>query len=293
MNMYQFSIRDIENLTGIKAHTLRIWEHRYGLVLCKRKESKHRFYDAEDLKRLLRIAYLYNHGHKISRIAVLSEEEMLALTTHQPSTLDHELMINQMIAASLNFDQKLFEEIMAAALSQMPLEVFIIQLAYTFMEKVGLLWITNHIIPAQEHFSSHLILKQLIVGISQLQTVAKEKNTRFLLFTPVGEEHELSLLLAQYLLKKQGHTVVVMGKNTSIESLQYYCERRPVTHLYVHLITNFTAYTAEDYVQQLIRIFPQKTIVAAGPAFKQIQQVSEKLVVLKSVKEMISYTQEG
>lgn len=289
--MYQFSIRDIENLTGIKAHTLRIWEHRYGLMFCKRKESKHRFYDNEDLKQLLRIAYLYHHGHKISHIAGWPEEKILALTAIEQSTsLNYEMCINQMIEASVDFDEALFEAAMKAALRQVNMEEFIIQIAYAFMEKIGRLWMTNHIIPAQEHFSSHLIQKRLLLGISQLQPLQQEKKIRFVLFTPVGEEHELSLLFAQYLLKKQGHVVVLMGKNTSIETIRYYCDRKPVTHLYVHLITNFTAHTAEDYVQQLVNMFPEKTIVAAGPAFKQVRQEAAKLVVLRSVAEMVGYT---
>jgi MerR family transcriptional regulator, light-induced transcriptional regulator len=284
--MYQFSIRDIENLSGIKAHTLRIWEQRYQLILCKRKDSQHRFYDNEDLKQILRIAYLYNKGYKISKIAGLSKEQISEIASSKKSAADTELLINQMMEASLDMDSAGFEKIIHQAILNLGIEQFIHQAAFPFMEKIGLLWITNHIIPAQEHFSSHQIHKKLIAAIDCLPSVPKKPDIYFLLFTPSGEQHELSLLFKYYLLKKKGYHVTLMGRNSSVEMLEYYCKRRPVTHLYFHLITNFTSLTVNNYLDQLAGTFPEKKIIAAGPAVLHANPACDNVTILRSSEEM-------
>src|ERR1700744_279229 len=113
VKMSDFTIRDIENLCGIKAHTLRVWEQRYRLISPKRKAGNHRLYDNEDLKYLLRIAYLYHNGHKISLLAKLNEEELtrLALKIPQPEN-SNDIFINHLLEASLDFDQEIFDRVL-------------------------------------------------------------------------------------------------------------------------------------------------------------------------------------
>jgi MerR family transcriptional regulator, light-induced transcriptional regulator len=289
INMHQFSIRDIENLSGIKAHTLRIWEQRYGLTLCKRKESMHRFYDNDDLKQILRIAYLYKKGYKISRIAHLKKEQIVDLASQQNSRPDAAIFVNQLIEAGMDFDHDHFEEIAQNAIENIGMEGFILNVAYPFMEKIGVLWMTNHVIPAQEHFSSALVIKKLIAAIDALPAVVKKPGASFVLFTPEGEEHELSLLFAQYLLKKYGCHVTLLGKNISLTTLQYYCNRKPVTYLYFHLITNFTNQTIDQYTHQLARTFSQHTIIASGPGVQQLENMPANVIALKSLEEMLVF----
>src|SRR5438105_12129127 len=120
--MNNFTIKDIERLSGIKAHTLRIWEQRHGLCFCKRKESLHRYYDNEDLKQILRIAYLYHHGYKISRIATFSKDEIKKLATTNSGENNYDIFINQMIEASIDYDQPRFEKIIHNALLHLGFE---------------------------------------------------------------------------------------------------------------------------------------------------------------------------
>jgi MerR family transcriptional regulator, light-induced transcriptional regulator len=287
--MYQFSIRDIENLSGIKAHTLRIWEQRYQLTLCKRKDSQHRFYDNEDLKQILRIAYLYNKGYKISKIAGLSKEEISEMAFSEKGAVDTDLLVNQMMESSLDMDTARFEEIIQEAILTWGVEQFIQKVAFAFMEKIGVLWMTNHIIPAQEHFSSSLIQKKLIAAIDCLPNTPKKSGIYFLLFTPEGEQHELSLLFKQYLLKKKGYHVTLLGRNSSVAMLKYYCKSRPVTHLYFHLITNFTHLSVNDYLTQLATAFPGKKIIAAGPAVLQANTQIDHVTILRSSEEMAMF----
>src|SRR5260221_12743693 len=165
--MNAFTIRDIENLCGIKAHTLRIWEQRYQLLCPKRKAGTHRIYDNNDLKCLLRIAFLYHHGHKISAIARMDDKERCQLTLALGRSSDsYEIFINQLTEASIDFDQDMFDRILHNVILHMGFEKAITRVVYPFLDRIGLLWLTGNVIPAQEHFASALIAKKMLVAIN-------------------------------------------------------------------------------------------------------------------------------
>jgi MerR family transcriptional regulator, light-induced transcriptional regulator len=286
--MHHFTIRDVENLSGIKAHTLRMWEQRYGLHLCKRKKSLHRYYDNEDLKHILRIAYLYHKGHRISRIAKFSHEEIIQMASKRFENDEYEVMVNQLIEASIDYNQLQFENAFNSALRTMGLEKSMEKVVYPFLEKIGLLWMTGHILPAQEHFSSHLIHKTVIAAINSLPSVYTSTN-RFLLFTPEGEGHELPLLFIQYLIKKKGIKTVLLGKNIPLDIVKYYCAHQPVSHLYFHLITNFTNSDPQEYLSKLSETFADKQIIASGPSLKNIGSMPANVAIIDSLQHAISY----
>ena len=286
--MHHFSIRDIEHLSGIKAHTLRMWEQRYGLCLCKRKESRHRYYDNDDLKHILRIAWLYRNGHRISLIAAFSPEEINHLATQTFNNDEYEVLVNQLMEAGLSYNQVQFETALRNSIQSMGLEKSVERVIYPFFDKIGLLWMTNQLIPAQEHFCSFLIQKLIIAAIDALPRVANSKAF-FLLFTPTGEMHELPLLFAQYLLKRQGITSVMLGRNCSMDLVQYSCAHLPVTHLYFHFITNLTHCGAEKYIGNLSTQFPGLQIVASGGALKDVEHPPANVHVIRSLQEMIDF----
>ncbi|MEP6748887.1 MAG: MerR family transcriptional regulator [Bacteroidota bacterium] len=286
--MHHFTIRDIENLSGIKAHTLRMWEQRYGLCVCKRKESKHRYYDNEDLKHILRIAYLYHHNYKISRIAQLSQDEIIQLASKRNDSDEYEVMVNQLIEASIDYNQLQFEMVFNGLLSSMGLEKSIEKVVFPFLNKIGLLWMTGHMLPAQEHFCTFLIQKTIIAAINALPTVTNSQY-RFVLFTPEGEGHELSLLFVQYVIKKKGIKTILLGKNVSLNTVKDYCDQQPASHLYFHLVTNFTNCNPEQYVHKLSAAFADKKIIASGPALKDIQNLPGNVHLIRSLPEVISF----
>ena len=180
-----FSIRDIENLTGIKAHTLRIWEQRYQLLNPKRRESKHRFYDNDDLKYILRIAYLYNNGYKISQIASFSEEEITKMALElRPNDDNSEIFINQLTEAAIDLDQTRFDKILHTLVLHAGFEKSIIKVLFPLLKRIGLLWLTGNVIPAQEHFASALIVKKMLVAIDGLEKPANNCERKVLLFHP-------------------------------------------------------------------------------------------------------------
>jgi len=284
--MQQFSIRDVENLSGIRAHTLRMWEQRHGLRMCKRKESLHRYYDNDDLKYILRIAYLYHNGYRISRIAALSEQEITRLASRRFGNDEYEVIVNQLIEAILDYDHETIDRVLHTSADAMGMERCIEKLIHPFLDKIGLLWITGHVLPAQEHICSNIIL-QLIVACTQQLPPVTGRRKKVLLFTPENEMHEIPILIVQYLLKKRGVQTSLLGKNVSEETLALCCRQLQPTHLYVHLITNFTRFSAIEYLQKLANTYPQLHIFASGPSFKSNGKLPAQVQLLRSFDEVL------
>lgn len=291
--MDHFTIRDIENLSGIKAHTLRIWEQRYNLSIAKRKQSQHRVYDSEGLKELLLISFLYHNGHKISSIANLSRAEIGQLVESSIVRDDnYEVFVQQLVAAGVDFDKEKFEKVVNCLVMRVGLEKCIIHVFIPFLQRIGLLWMTNNVIPAQEHFVSHIIRKKIILATDGVELNENNRST-ILVYTPKDEYHEIPLLTANYFFRKYGNRTVYFGLNVSIDSLRTYLEQHKVTHLYTHVITHFNHEWLEQYIYSLCEEFPGIKIVVSGPALcKCIQKIPENIQVLHTVEEMIRFAKE-
>lgn len=287
--MNQFTIKDIENLCGIKAHTLRIWEQRYRLCVAKRKESLHRIYDNDDLKELLRISFLYHSGHKISRIAELTSEEIDALVQQACITpQNYEVFVHQLVEAGVDFDKEKFEKVINCLLLRIGMEKCITDVFYPFLERIGLLWMTNNVIPAQEHFASHIIRKKIILAIDGITESHHQARGNIVVFAPPGEFHEIPLLTANYFFRKHNHHTTYFGTNVAVESLQYYGQVHAVTAFYAHLITRLDKERMEIYVQTLERDFPGVPILLSGPASRCIAD-SASITKLHSLSELMQY----
>lgn len=290
--MNHFTIKDIENLCGIKAHTLRIWEQRYKLFIPKRKESLHRVYDADDLKILLRISFLYHNGYKISKIANLTADQIQQeVAAIKPQACNYEVFVHQLIEASIQLDKENFETVINKVVLQIGVEKSILNVFYPFLQRIGLLWMTNHVIPAQEHFSSHIIRKKIICATDQLGDIKNKGSYNVVVFSPSGELHEIPLLVVNYLLRKQGIETTYFGTNVSTETLLYYSQHHPVSHFYSHLITHLDSSGVDSFICSLCRSFPDKPIVISGPASSCIQRQPTNLHHLKSLEEVIKFTQ--
>ncbi len=291
--MNYFSIKDLENLTGIKAHTLRVWEQRYGIVVPQRKASNHRYYNNEDLKGVLRIAYLYHHGHKISKIAALSEEEIKQLAIQNDKQHPTEVLVNRLIEASIDFNEDMFETALSMAFQQFGFEKTIVQIIYPYLEKMGLFWMTDNIIPAQEHFSSNIIRHKIIAASDKIMKPTATSNMTVVLFSPTGEYHEIPLLIANYLFKKAGHKTVYFGCNVPLSTVESYVEQHQVTHIYTHLITLFTDKDINHFLQSLSKSFQELSIVISGPAAQQTTAPPKNVTVLSSFEQTIAFSKSG
>lgn len=280
--MQKFTIKDVENMCDIKAHTLRVWEQRYTFFSPKRKESKHRYYDNDDLKRLLRIAFLYHHGYKVSRIEAMSEEEILiAVKEIAEISVEHERFILMLIEAAIDFDEVIFNTVLDDLIRKFGVEITIAKICYPFLNRVGLLWMTNHVIPAQEHFASYLIQHKIIAETDKLTGIPITKPV-ILLYTPDGEFHELPLLFMNYLLKRAGWRTIYLGANIKVQHLKEVAQQEDITYIFTHIITNFTRFEIDDYLEQLCVSFPKKTIVASGANAQAAQRQFLNLRLLRN-----------
>lgn len=212
--MKRFLIRDIEALTGIKAHTLRVWEQRYNILTPKRTDTNIRFYDDEDVRLLLNVTMLNDRGYKISEIAKMSADERCeAVNSFSEDCKNYGCQIQYLANAMVKLDEAGFEKILSTNILQMGFEDTVICIIFPFLAKTGMMWQTGAINSAHEHFVSHIIRQKLLVAIDGQSTPADNTGKKFLLFLPGGETHELGLLFANYLIKSRGHHVLYLGAN--------------------------------------------------------------------------------
>jgi DNA-binding transcriptional MerR regulator len=259
--MAHYSIKDMEKLSGIKAHTLRIWEKRYNLVEPKRTPTNIRYYDDEDLKRILNVALLNRNGIKISHIAELDEggisDKISDLSKEYPDT---ENQIDNLVMSMIDLDEKKFEKILSKSTLQIGFEETVLHLIYPFFEKLGLLWQTGVVNPAQEHFVSNLIRQKLIVAIDKLVENDKPGAQRFIMYLPEGELHEISLLFYYFLAKKRGLRVVYLGQSVPFKDLATVVHIKPCDYILTSFSSGFSGVDINDYLFKLANNFPNQQI---------------------------------
>jgi MerR family transcriptional regulator, light-induced transcriptional regulator len=285
--MDKFSIQDIENLTGIKAHTLRVWERRYDFIKSKRKLSNHRYYDDVDLKQLLKITTLYKHGMKLTKINSLSEAEINALAYKFDAVSNtYDSFINQLIEATIDFDEGRFDQILKNCILSIGMNNTILKVAYPLMEKIGSLWLTQHIHSVQEHFCTLQIRNMLITAIENIKIDYKTSN-HFLLCTPKEEFHEIPLLFIHYHLKKEGNRVCYLGINSTLENVSLTLSKIDATHIWIHMVTNLSFDYRQHFINYLKNKFNTQIILSGPNAIKFNHEEDERLITLKSMDDIL------
>ncbi|MET0760427.1 MAG: MerR family transcriptional regulator [Flavobacterium sp.] len=217
-----FSIKDLENLSGIKAHTIRIWEKRYNILEPMRSETNIRYYDLASLQKLLNITLLHDHGYKISRIATLSDEKIPELVKEiisEKSKKNH--AINAFKIAMMNFDQTLFFTTYTNLLSEKSFREVFYEVFIPLMNEIGLLWQTDTITPAHEHFITYLIKQKLLINTEKIQAQKPTNDNKvFVLYLPLNEIHELGLMYLNYEILLHGYKTIYLGESMPLESLK-------------------------------------------------------------------------
>lgn len=275
-----FSISDLENLSGIKAHTIRIWEKRYGLLAPERTDTNIRYYSIDSLRKLLNVVLLKDHGIKISKIAQMGAatfNTQLKELVNQPGTGNQTL--NEMQVAMFNFDRAYFSQLYDQLAKELPFDAIFEQYFIPLLAKIGLLWQSNVITPAHEHFISQQIKEKLIFNIGTTPSVvSQEKDPRvFVLFLPEGEMHDVGLYYVYYQLLKKGKTALILGPSVPIESLcQFVKESYSAIYLSV-----FTVAPSTHQLQEYLEEFHQKLLCDTHNELwaygKQIQGVEAPL----------------
>ena len=217
-----FSIKDLENLSGIKAHTIRIWEKRYNVLEPMRTETNIRLYDLASLQKLLNITLLHNHGYKISKISTFPPEKIPALVKEiisEKSVKTH--AINAFKMAMMNFDQVLFFNTYDSLLSEKSFREVFYEVFIPLMTELGLLWQSDTITPAHEHFITYLIKQKLLINTEKVQALPPTKTDKvFVLYLPMNEIHELGLMYLHYEVVSSGYRTIYLGESVPIDSLK-------------------------------------------------------------------------
>jgi DNA-binding transcriptional MerR regulator len=288
--MNAFTIKDLENLSGIKAHTIRIWEQRYSFLKPQRSDTNIRYYSNNELKVLLNISLLNKYGFKISHIDKMSEVEMhdKIVSLHQ-NEAQLERIVNDLIKQLVDLNMEQFEKIVDEYIQMKGIEKTILHIIFPFLERIGILWVTNHINPAQEHLVTNILRQKLIVGIDRLSTHT-HKKTNALLFLPEGEHHELGLLFVYYLLKKESVKVLYLGANVPLKDLEYIVKLKRPDFLYSHLTSVAHNFNFEKFLTNLHHKMPDVPLIVSGQLAQDYKKKAPANILLrKSLAEVNDY----
>ena len=268
-----FSIKNLENLSGIKAHTLRIWEKRYNLLEPERTDTNIRRYSLDSLKRLLNVTLLYNHGFKISKIARLNEEEIPELVRSIALKSNSEqVAINAFKLAMINFDYDLFDTNYNEILQHHDFQYVFLNVFVPLMRELGILWQTGAISPSHEHFITNLIKQKIHLQTETLQRIKPQRTDHpiFVIFLPENEIHELGVLYLNYLILNSGYRTIFLGQSlqtSSLETLYSYNSKfyfvsyltvEPNKEEIMPFLTNFHQNLLEDRDSKLLLFGPQQ-----------------------------------
>ena len=288
--MGQYSIKDLETLSGIKAHTIRIWEKRYGIITPDRTDTNIRTYCDSDLKKLLNIALLNNHGLKISKIcklnydALCQEVEKVAQTdTSYPTYID------RLVVSMVDLDRPKFEAILKDGTDQLGFEDFCIHVLYPFLQKVGVMWMANSINPAQEHFISNLIIQKMYVATDKLYS-SENRDKKAVFFLREGEMHEMGLLFFRYLMKKRGVEAIYLGQSVPMQDLKQVVQAHQPDYLVSAFVATMDEGVLESYLHSLAEAFPKQKIIVSGYQVSQYTGALPKNVIkTDDVQQYVDY----
>lgn len=284
--MNRFSIRDIENLTGIKAHTLRIWELRYGILQPKRTDTNIRYYDGDDLKSVLRISLLNNYGYKISLIHQMSDAAINKLIA-EINNIDFQLqaLVNELLQYTIEMNAVGFEKVLNNYIKHYGIEAAVEELIFAFLEKIGIMWMTNRIFPAQEHLVSNIIFRKITLAVEKLPFNSDAK-CKVLLFLPEGEIHDIGLMYAYYLLRKHNKQPIYLGPNSPMKDVKLAHDMLQPKYIYVHLTSANSNCNIIQYLQKLCKDYPKVQIIASGAMLKSLKlKPIKNLTLIYSLQE--------
>ena len=263
--MADYSIRDLERLSGIKAHTIRIWEKRYGLIEPRRTMTNIRTYCDTELKKILNVSILNRNGLKISKIARMSPQEIAdqigRLTHFVP---DEQSQIEGLTTSMIDFDENRFERIIARSVIQFGFEDTIIKVIYPFFVKIGLMWQTGAINPAHEHFVTNLVRQKVMVAIDNQFNPDGTNAKHFLFFLPEGEWHELGILFFAFLAKKRGYRIIYLGQSVPLSDLSELLRVKPFDGLVTAFVSAPSSGDMKGYLKSLSEVSGSIPVFVSG-----------------------------
>ena len=272
-----FTIRDLENISGVKAHTIRIWEKRYTLFQPERTSTNIRYYSPQNLQKLLNISLLNNNGFKISKIALMSYEEICHNSREVGlKSARNDEAINSLKLSMFQFDKVLFNKTYNELLLKNNFKKIFKEVFIPLLEQIGLLWQTDTLLPAHEHFISNLITQKVQINIEKLQYNIAENSKTYVLFLPENEIHELGLLYLNYELASRGEHTIYLGQSLPLDNLNLFFKSSQE-------ITFVTSMTVQPYDEKLKTYFDTIDAILEGTNHKLIA-IGKKAIMASSFK---------
>ncbi|WP_439582891.1 MerR family transcriptional regulator [Dyadobacter bucti] len=266
--MSVYSIRDLERISSLKAHTIRIWEQRYGILEPERTETNIRFYNDDHLKKLLNVCTLLNTGMKISKISKLNKAELAEeidkiIAGSFQSDVHVEALVNQALIAIATYDVPLFDQIFTQAVKRFSLKKTYVKIIYPLLVRTGLLWLKDDLLPSQEHFLSNLIRQKLFSAVDALP-FPPNPDQNWVLFLHEGEDHEIGLLFAHYLIRLYGKSVIYLGPRVPYQDLSHVVQKSNPTHIYSFFVGNQPENERASLLENLSKDFPEARVCVSG-----------------------------
>ena len=279
-----YSIKDLEVLSGIKAHTIRIWEKRYGLLIPNRTDTNIRFYTDSDLRRILNVSLLVTNGFKISKVAKFDDEKIknavIEVNNRKSTESDY---VERLILYMLNFDNIGFYKFVNEIIAKKGFEDAVLKVFFALFERIGMYWQVGSIFPAQEHYVTSILRQKLIAEIDKIGVENRNGQT-ILFFLPDGELHEISLLFYSYLAQKNGYNVIYLGQYVPFEDLAKVQSHIKIDYVFTAFINGILKEELEDYLVRLKQTFQQQKVFITG---WQVQHFNP--VLPRSVKIVQDY----
>jgi DNA-binding transcriptional MerR regulator len=292
-----YSIKDIENLTGIKSHTIRIWEQRYGLVSPNRTDSNIRFYDDEQMRILLSVTLLVNNGVKISKVAKMNLQERNELIDNMSNESVHknayaDIMINNLIESCLCYDEAGFVRAYDDSVRRYGMKDAYIQIIYPMLVRLGLMWSRFDLIPAQEHFISNLLRMKFFSSINA--ETNNSVNETWVLFLPENEKHEIGLLFCYYLLRQSGRKVIYLGQNVPFNNIETVVDKTDADSLYFFIV-GMNKKKTTLFIDKVSTAFPDINVYVSGSVVKEIANDIEygNILFIQGIDEFMNVLEGG
>ncbi|MCG8329348.1 MAG: MerR family transcriptional regulator [Chitinophagales bacterium] len=289
--MAVYSIKDLEKLTGIKAHTLRAWEQRYSIIKPKRTKTNIRYYLDEDLKFILNIALLNKNGIKISKIAQMSEKEITEkIAAISEINFEYGTQLDALTISMIEMDEYKFDRIVNTNIEQIGFERTMLEVIYPFLDKLSVLWLTGSINPVQENFMTYLIRQKLIVAIDKVPLSTSKDAPKFILFLPEGEKQELSMLFMHYLLKSRKNRVVHIGQDISLTDIKDACNIHNPDYIFSMITETFAKEPVQRYIDRLSANCAGCHVLLSGyQVVVQNVQPPSNVSILKSLQQTMDF----
>lgn len=288
--MASYSIKELEKLSGIKAHTIRIWEKRYGILKPDRTDTNIRYYCDDDLKRLLNIVILNRLGIKISKIAKLSDVEMSEKVVElSADSSSAQSSIENLIVAMVELDEGKFDKILSKYIMHEGFENAVVNVIFPFFEQIGILWQTGSINPVHEHFVSNLFRQKLMVAIDNIDSADVKQAEKVVMFLPEGEYHELALLFYNYLIKKSGKLVYYLGSSVPYNDIIQVVDMVKPRFLFLSATSSLNIKELNKYINDLAKACKEQKILITGLQVKEDKvNLPNNVAKVSSPKEIVS-----